>query len=213
MRTLLTHRRHRLLAGHRAKARARVSQRQERGNIYELKDIVAKKLTDDKPDHLRLGFCDFLKVEVVELTSDSYDDLTPIPYVSHPDAGPTAADATDIYTSTTRTSTAAAFTAFTAALPTDIYSVTCTSSTADPGPGSTTKHAVTAAHARDVSTAAANATAATNTNTTANTAASNFPSSQQQHMQQGSQQTAQQQALQSATSPSSASCRHQPQTH
>ena len=41
--------------------------------ITELKDIVAKKLTDDKPDNPRLGFCDFLKVEVVQLTSDSYD--------------------------------------------------------------------------------------------------------------------------------------------
>ena len=41
--------------------------------ITELKDIVAKKLTDDKADNPRLGFCDFLKMEVVQLTSDSYD--------------------------------------------------------------------------------------------------------------------------------------------
>ena len=39
---------------------------------------------------------------------------------SHLDAGPTAADATNIYTHTTNTSTAAAFTALTAALSTDI---------------------------------------------------------------------------------------------
>ena len=36
--------------------------------ITELKDIVAKKLTDDKADTPRLGFCDFLKVKVVQLT-------------------------------------------------------------------------------------------------------------------------------------------------
>ena len=41
----------------------------------ELKDIVAKKLSDDKPDNPRLGFCDVLKVEVVQLTSDSYDEF------------------------------------------------------------------------------------------------------------------------------------------
>ena len=41
----------------------------------ELKDIVAKKLTDDKPDNPRLGFCDFLKVEVVQLTSDLYEEF------------------------------------------------------------------------------------------------------------------------------------------
>ena len=40
--------------------------------ITELKDIVVKKF-EDKPDNPRLGFCDFLKVEVVQLTSDSYD--------------------------------------------------------------------------------------------------------------------------------------------
>ena len=39
----------------------------------ELKDIVVIKFSDDKPDNPRLGFCDFLKVEVVQLTSDSYD--------------------------------------------------------------------------------------------------------------------------------------------
>ena len=38
--------------------------------ISELKDIVAKKLTDDKADNPQLGF---LKVEVVQLTSNSYD--------------------------------------------------------------------------------------------------------------------------------------------
>ena len=43
--------------------------------ITELKDIVVKKLTDDKPDNPRLGFCDFLKVEVVQLTSDFYDEF------------------------------------------------------------------------------------------------------------------------------------------
>ena len=32
------------------------------GGITELKDIVVKKFGDDKPDNLRLGFCDFLKV-------------------------------------------------------------------------------------------------------------------------------------------------------
>ena len=36
-------------------------------------DIVVKKFGDDKPDNPRLGF--FLKVEVVQLTSDSYDDV------------------------------------------------------------------------------------------------------------------------------------------
>ena len=40
--------------------------------ITELKDIVVKKF-EDKPDNPRLGFCDFLKVEVVQLTSNSYD--------------------------------------------------------------------------------------------------------------------------------------------
>ena len=144
---------------------------------------MAKKLTDDTSDNPRLGFCDFLKMEVVQLTSDSYDefqpetfnlvmrlkcrdkqqqryqheigkygpdcrvhpglDHTPVSCVPHPDAGP-AGNATDIYTSTIRTSTAAAFTALTAALSTDIYSATCSSATADPEPGSTAKHAVTA---------------------------------------------------------------------
>ena len=41
--------------------------------ITELKYIVVKTFGDDKPDNPRLGFCDFLKVEVVQLTSDSYD--------------------------------------------------------------------------------------------------------------------------------------------
>ena len=35
--------------------------------ITELKDIVVKKFGDEKPDDPRLGFCDFLKVEVVHL--------------------------------------------------------------------------------------------------------------------------------------------------
>ena len=39
--------------------------------ITKLKDIVVKKFSDEKPDDPRLGFCDFLKVEVVQLTSDS----------------------------------------------------------------------------------------------------------------------------------------------
>ena len=43
--------------------------------ITGLKDIVVKKLSDDKPDDPRLGFCDFLKVEVVQLTSDLYDEF------------------------------------------------------------------------------------------------------------------------------------------
>ena len=41
----------------------------------QLKDIVVKKFCDEKPDDPRLGFCDFLKVEVVQLTSDSYDEF------------------------------------------------------------------------------------------------------------------------------------------
>ena len=43
--------------------------------ITELKDIVVKKLSDEKPDDPILGFCDFLKVEVVQLTSHSYDEF------------------------------------------------------------------------------------------------------------------------------------------
>ena len=43
--------------------------------ITELKDIVVKKFGDKKPDDPRLGFCDFLMVEVVQLTSDSYDEF------------------------------------------------------------------------------------------------------------------------------------------
>ena len=39
--------------------------------ITDLKDIVVKKFSDEKPDDPRLGFCDFLKV--VQLTSNSYD--------------------------------------------------------------------------------------------------------------------------------------------
>ena len=128
--------------------------------ITELKDIVVKKFGDEKPDDPRLGFCDFLKVEVVQLTSDSYDefqqetfnllmrleqaaakvptrdghkhdadrhlqpslDVTPLPSVSHTDAGTTATDVTDFYTCNARavTSAATAFraaaTAFTAAI-------------------------------------------------------------------------------------------------
>ena len=45
---------------------------QAQRGITELKDIVVKKF-EDQPDNPRLGFCDFLKVEVVQLTSDSYD--------------------------------------------------------------------------------------------------------------------------------------------
>ena len=41
--------------------------------VQSLIDIVVKKFSDDKPDDPRLGFCDYLKVEVVQLTSDSYD--------------------------------------------------------------------------------------------------------------------------------------------
>ena len=41
--------------------------------ITELKDIVVKTFSDDKPDNPRLGFCNFLKVDLVQLTSDSYD--------------------------------------------------------------------------------------------------------------------------------------------
>ena len=41
----------------------------------KLKDIVVKKFGDEKPDDPRLCFCDFLKVEVVQLTSDSYDEF------------------------------------------------------------------------------------------------------------------------------------------
>ena len=43
--------------------------------ITELKDIVVKKFGDEKPDDPRQGFCDFLKVEVVQLTSDSCDEF------------------------------------------------------------------------------------------------------------------------------------------
>ena len=38
--------------------------------ITESKDIVVKKFSDDKNDNPRLGFCVFLKVEGVQLTSD-----------------------------------------------------------------------------------------------------------------------------------------------
>ena len=41
---------------------------ESQSGITELKDIVVKKLSDDKPDNPN---CDFLKVEVVKLTSDS----------------------------------------------------------------------------------------------------------------------------------------------
>ena len=43
--------------------------------ITELRDMVVKKLSDDKPDDPRLGFFDFLKVEVLQLTSDSNDEF------------------------------------------------------------------------------------------------------------------------------------------
>ena len=43
--------------------------------ITELKDTVVKKLSDDKPDDPRPDFCDFLKVGVVQLTSDLYDEF------------------------------------------------------------------------------------------------------------------------------------------
>ena len=43
--------------------------------ITELRGTVVKKFDDDKPDNPRFGFCDFLKVEVVQLTSDSYDEF------------------------------------------------------------------------------------------------------------------------------------------
>ena len=43
--------------------------------ITKLKDIVVKKFIDDKPDNPRLDFCDFLKVELVQLTSDSNDEF------------------------------------------------------------------------------------------------------------------------------------------
>ena len=43
--------------------------------ITELKDIVVKKFSDDKLEYPRLGFCDFLKVEVVQLTSNSCDEF------------------------------------------------------------------------------------------------------------------------------------------
>ena len=36
---------------------------------------VVKKFGDEKPDDPSLGFCDFLKVEMVQLTSDSYDEF------------------------------------------------------------------------------------------------------------------------------------------
>ena len=43
--------------------------------ITELQDILVNKFGDDKPDNPRLGFFEFLKVEVVQLTSDSYDEF------------------------------------------------------------------------------------------------------------------------------------------
>ena len=36
---------------------------------------MVKKLSDDKPDDPRLGFCDYYKVEVVQLKRDSYDEF------------------------------------------------------------------------------------------------------------------------------------------
>ena len=41
--------------------------------ITDLKDIVVKKFEDKPASTIGLGFCDFLKVEVVQLTSNSYD--------------------------------------------------------------------------------------------------------------------------------------------
>ena len=38
-------------------------------------DIMVKKFGDDKPADPILGFCDFMKVEVVQLTNDSYDEF------------------------------------------------------------------------------------------------------------------------------------------
>ena len=38
---------------------------ESRKGITELKDILVKKFSEDKSDDPRLGFCDFLKVEVV----------------------------------------------------------------------------------------------------------------------------------------------------
>ena len=174
--------------------------------ITELKDIVVKKLSDDKPDDPRLSFYDFLKVDVVQLTSISYDKFQQETFnlamrlkhrdkqqqryqhgidtsmaqtamyrqasTLHPDASPTTADATDIYTHATGTSTVAMITTFTAALSTDFNSDTWTSSTADPWPSSTAKHAATAPHASDVSATAADAAAAGNSTTSANIALS-----------------------------------------
>ena len=48
---------------------------ESRRGVTKLKDIVAKKLTDYKADNPRLCFYDFLEVEVVQLTSDSYDEF------------------------------------------------------------------------------------------------------------------------------------------
>ena len=167
---------------------------------------MVKKLSDDKPDDPRLGFCDFLKVEVVQLTSDLYDEFQQETFnlvmrLKHSDkqqqryrhviSTNMAQTATysqastshqyplsqtqmqtpqqqmqHIFTHVTSTSTAAAFTTFTAALSTDIYPATCTSSTADPRPGSTAEHAVTALHASDVSTTAVDAAATAGDSTT-----------------------------------------------
>ena len=48
---------------------------ESRRGITEFKDTVAKKWTDDKADNPWLGFCDLLKMEVVQRTSDSYDEF------------------------------------------------------------------------------------------------------------------------------------------
>ena len=48
---------------------------ESRRGITKLKDIVAKKLTDDNADNPGSGFCDFLKVEAVQLIIDSYDEF------------------------------------------------------------------------------------------------------------------------------------------
>ena len=48
--------------------------------ITEFKDIVVKKLSDDKPDNSRQGFCNFLKVEVLQVTSKSYDEFQQVTF-------------------------------------------------------------------------------------------------------------------------------------
>ena len=57
-----------------ASAAAASSSRWETVHTQPFQDTVVKKFVDDKPDNIRLGFCDFL-LEVVQLTSDSYDEF------------------------------------------------------------------------------------------------------------------------------------------